>query len=477
MKTAEILILMVLIFSGVAFAQRHSPVIEPCPCLMKVDARLKAKCGFLVVPENRKKPNANKVKIPFVFARRPNQDSTKNITLFTTGGPGYATIPVGDSLTYNSGRLAFGGFILFDQRGTKNSIPCLDCEGIDEAIKNSYLLNRSKDSLVAIAVTNCRKKFVKQGIDLSAYNTIESAADISDLKETLKIDSLTLFGISYSGGLMLMVARNHPKGIQCLLLNSPLPGYVNYEEHALFNHNEAINQLFDNLEADSVQNARFPNLKQRFREYFTGISNKKFSISFQEKENQQKHQIQYSKNELLDAVFDRMSNSGYQSVPEVIQDLVSGHHEKYIQQVLNDKFSGNKSLSYGMRLSIYCSEQIAYSDRAKIKEQDKILPWMAGYPFNNVNHQICDCWKVQPEPQYVKTPVYSKIPALVTAGALDPWTRPFYNRLIKRTMPNAQLLIIKDKAHGAGFGNGLLNSFMANPYNKLFSTSENVVVE
>ena len=298
MKRAGMLFVMVLIFSSAAFAQGYSPIIEPCPCLMKVDFRLKAKCGFLVVPENRKKPNANKVKIPFVFARRPNQDSTKNITLFTTGGPGYASIPVGDSLTYNSDWLAFGGIVLFDQRGTKNSIPCLDCEGINEAIKNSYLLNLSKDSLVAIAVTNCRKKFIKQKIDLSAYNTIESAADINDLKETLKIDSLTLLGTSYSGGLMLTVARNHPNGIKSLLLNSPLPGYVNYEEHGLFNHNEAINQLFDNLEADSVQNVRFPNLRKRFREYFVAISDKKFSISFQEKENQQKRKIQYSKNEL-----------------------------------------------------------------------------------------------------------------------------------------------------------------------------------
>jgi hypothetical protein len=125
-----------------------------------------------------------------------------------------------------------------------------------------------------------------------------------------------------------------------------------------------------------------------------------------------------------------------------------------------------------MRLSVYCSEQIAYSDKKKIKEQDKILPWLAGYPFNNVNHTICDCWRVKPEPAYVKTPVYSKIPALATAGSLDPWTRPFYIQLIKRTMPNAQLLIIKDKAHGAGFGSGLLDKFIADPYQKLIFNSD-----
>jgi pimeloyl-ACP methyl ester carboxylesterase len=472
-----ILLIGIMILAKSTLAQKYTPSIEPCPCLMKVDARLKAICGYLVVPENRKKPNGNKVKVPFLFARRPDQDSAKNIVLYTSGGPGYATIPAGDSLRYNSDRFSFGGLILFDQRGTKNAVPCLDCEGIDDAIRNSYRFNQSKDSLVAIAVTNCRKKFEKQRIDLSSYNTIESAADIADLKKMLKIDSLTLLGISYSGGLMLTVARNHPEGIKSLLLNSPLPSYVNYEEHALFNHNEALNALFDMVESDTALNIQFPNLRKRFKEYFTTtISGKQFSLQYQEKEGQAPYTIRYSKNELLDAIFELLNNRWYKTVPEIIHDLINGDHEKHVRKVLRAKFAGNSSVSFGMRLSVYCSEQIAYSDIQRVKEQDNVLPWIAGYPFNSPNHQLCDCWKVKPEPPYIKTPVYSTIPALISAGALDPWTRPFYNQLIRRTMPNAQLLLVKDKAHVAGFGN-VLNSFMSDPYKKVISTTENIVVE
>ncbi|XHR98220.1 alpha/beta fold hydrolase [Mucilaginibacter sp. UC70_90] len=57
---------------------------------------------------------------------------------------------------------------------------------------------------------------------------------MNDLRLALNVDSLNLVGISYSGGLMLTMARNHPEGVRALLLNSPLPGYVNFEEHALF---------------------------------------------------------------------------------------------------------------------------------------------------------------------------------------------------------------------------------------------------
>ena len=67
------------------------------------------------------------------------------------------------------------------------------------------------------------------------------------------------------------------------------------------------------------------------------------------------------------------------------------------------------------------------------------------------------------EPASVKTKVYSAIPALVSAGVLDPWTRPFYNRLINRTMPNALVIIGTDRAHVASFAK-LIPEFIANPY-------------
>ncbi|MES2795511.1 MAG: alpha/beta fold hydrolase [Bacteroidota bacterium] len=447
---------------------------------MKIDNRLVAKCGNLIVPENRQKQKGNQVKIPFVFVRKPNQDSTQNIILNTTGGPGYATITIGDSVRFNSERLAFGGFLFFDQRGTKNAKPCLDCEGIDEAIKISYRKNQSKDSLVGLAATKCRKKFEQMGIDLSAYNTIESAADINDLRKVLGIQSLTLFGLSYSGGLMLTVAQNHPEGVKSLMLLSPLPSFVNYEEHALFNHNEAINKIFEGIEADSIQNKLYPNLRKGFRDYFTAISDKKFTINYWEKGSADSIKIVYSKNELLDAIFDRMNNNGITLVPAIIHDLIIGKHENHIKNVLDSKFSNNDGLSYGMRLSVYCTEQIAYSNIQLVKKQDEVLPWLAGYPFNNVNHYLCECWKVKPLPKSIKSANYLKIPAIISGGEFDPWTPPFYNTLIKRTMPNAQILMIKNRAHIAGFGPAgttFLTDFMTNPYQKLVSKNENVVVE
>lgn len=475
-----IVLLYLSLMVQLANAQGYQAEIEPMLCPIKIGEGVIAQCGYLVVPENRQKPKGRKIKVPFVFARKADADSTQNVSLYTTGGPGYSTISYISEINANSGFLKYGGFIAFDQRGTQKSIPALESPEIEEALKRSYRENLSKDSLMLIATQQMRQRLTGQGIDLSAYNTVESAADINDLRVALHLKQLNLVGISYSGGLMLTVARLYPEMVRTLILNSPLPSYVNYEEHALFNMNEALDQVFANCEADSTNKALYGNLKKRFQDYFTEITNKRFTISYQEKGSNERLTITYGKAELLDAIFTRMNPSQLKGVPFAIYEITSGKHDSYVKAVLDGVFAGNPGYTLGMRYSVYCSEQIAYANPKLIKQQEKDLPWFAGYPFNNVNQALCNCWKVKPAPSYMKETLYSKIPVLASAGDADPFCRPFYNRLIKKTMPNAQLLIVHNRGHGAGFGNAnsdFLDQFLKNPYQKLVSNDPNIKVE
>ncbi|WP_276484049.1 alpha/beta fold hydrolase [Paraflavitalea pollutisoli] len=480
MTPRNLLYLLAVLIATTAHAQPYTPYIASDTPLVKIASGLIARYGNLVVPENRQKPNGRTIKIPFVFVRQPQQDAKKNITLFTTGGPGYSTLANFDSIRYNSEWFNFGGVIFMDQRGTRLAQPCLDCPEVPLARQRAYKENRNRDSLVALAVTQCRQRLTRQGIDLSAYNTMESAADINDLRKILGVDSLNLMGISYSGGLMLTVARNHPEAVRVLLLNSPLPGFVNYEEHAQFNFNEAVNTIFTDVETDSTHDARYNNLRQRLHDYFTNITGKRFPLRYAAPGTTDSFTTYYTKKELLDALKDRMNNRQMRTVAALMLDLIEGRHTAHVRGQLDQVFGNDNSLSEGMRYSMYCTEQIAYANKTLIKKQDDILPWFKGYAFNNVDHPICDCWKVQPEPPVAKTPVYSNVPALIVAGDADPWCRPYYNRIIQHTMPNAQVMIVHDNGHGARYyvnGVDFLKSFLENPYQKLVSPIKEVRIE
>ncbi|NML22029.1 alpha/beta hydrolase [Pseudoflavitalea sp. G-6-1-2] len=476
---------MVLLTAIIAFitqqsiSQSYTARIEPGPCKISADSGLITRCGYLVVPENREKPNGKQIKIAFLFVRKPTADPVRNVTLMSTGGPGYSTINNFKHIPANSGFTKYGGFIFFDQRGTKNSIPCLDCEEVTPAILRAYKEHLPIDSMRIDALTKCRKRLVAKGIDLSSYNTKESAADINDLRIALGLDSLTLVGMSYSGGLMMTVAKNHPEAVKMLILNSPLPQNTNYEEHGLNTMNTALDKVFSNCEIDSVASSAYNGLREKFHRYFSDITGKEFSMKYQHA-NDAGFTVHYSKQELLDAIINRLDARQVKDLPAVMLQIINGNHQRYVQETIDELYEGDRGLSYGMRLSVYCAGQIAYSNRALVKQQSRVLPWFAGYAFNNVDHPICDCWKVKPEAASAKLPLISQIPALIVAGEIDPMCPPFYNRLIQQTMPNAQSLIFRNRGHVPGVRSGdtdFLDMFLTNPYKKLVSTDKNVTVE
>lgn len=480
MKLLVAAFLLSLPFLAAAQGPAYTPRVELTACPVKYDARLVVQYGYLVVPENRQRPRDREIKVPFLFVRKPQQDARRNISLFSTGGPGYSTTANVDSIGHGSGWLRYGGTILFDQRGTRRALPCLECPEVSEAIKRSYRTGLQPDSLVRAAVKQCRSKLTAQGIDLSAYTTLESAEDINDLRRALRLDSLNLIGLSYSGGLMLTVARTHPEAVRRLLLNSPLPGYVRYEEDGLLNINEALDQVFADWEADSAANPAHQQLRSRFRAYFTAITGKKFTLTYLEKGARDSLRITYTKNELLDAVVNRLNSDQVKTVPAVLNDLLNGRHQFYVREQLDGIFAGDPALSLGMRYSVYCSEQIAHADPALEKQQRTVVPWLAGYRFNDVDHAICACWDVKPEPKAAKNQVYSAVPALLAAGDIDPWCRPFYNQLIKRYLPNSQLLRWHGRGHAPGYsadGIDYAQFFLAHPYRRIISRSKDLLVE
>ncbi|RZL08202.1 MAG: hypothetical protein EOO62_15760 [Hymenobacter sp.] len=183
---------------------------------------------------------------------------------------------------------------------------------------------------------------------------------------------------------------------------------------------------------------------------------------------------------MLDAIVSRLTSEQVQTVPEVIRDIVQGHHRQYVREQVDQAFAGDPALSLGMRYSTYCSEQLAYADPALEKQQARVVPWLAGYPVNNVTHATCRCWQVKPEARIAKLPVYSAVPVLLTAGDIDPWCRPFYNQLLQRTLPNCQRLLFHNRGHAPGYraeGIDYAELFLAHPLQKLRSASKELLIE
>jgi pimeloyl-ACP methyl ester carboxylesterase len=461
---------------SVSYAQNRQPAIEPSACPIKIDSSFKTRCGYLVVPENREKNNGKLVKLPFIMVESKNPHKKKDPLLFTTGGPGGSSLGWAAGATRHS-VIAERDCIAFEQRGTQYALPNLSSNELDDAIKESYRKNLNKDSMMLEGVKRYKIALEARGIDLSGYNTDETVADIHDLLTALHIDSVNLWGGSYSGGLMLAVLQKGPSRIRSLILDSPLPTFVHIDEDEPANFNEALDVLFQHVEIDSTSKPVYEKLKEKFQRYFTSIGGKSFYIPYREKGATDTLNIQYTRSDLLDIVENRLFDPGQiKDVPFIITELIKGNHQPYIKDHLDGIFHDGAGPS-GMRISVYCADQAAYNNQEIIRQLYQAYPFMAGYHINDVYKAMCDCWQVPPIRTNTKQPFYSDKPALLSDGEMDNACRPLYIDMIHHYMPNSQRLLVTNRSHMTGSREmgDLIQQFLDNPYKKIVSNNKDII--
>jgi pimeloyl-ACP methyl ester carboxylesterase len=452
-------------------AQDYKPKLEPCNCQFKADSSLKTICGYLLVPENRHNKHSKIIKLPYIIAESNNPNKKKDPLLFTTGGPGGSSIESVSSIHYFS-LIKDRDFIAFEQRGTKYALPCLECSEITEAIKTAYLNNLPKEQLINEATIKCRNRLIKSGIDIAGYNTEESTDDINDLINTLKLDSVNLIGMSYSGGLMPNVLRKYPQKIRSLVLDSPLPLSINIDEDELANFNEALHLIFEPIRKESNLD-----LEKDWATYLGSIANRVFTTEIVDEKSQKKTTLHYSRNDLIGIIGNKIGNEDdRKNLPIIIKDLITNKHKPYIDEYLISILNNNNAFS-GMRLSVYCSDKIAYADMKIAQNQYDLYPYMSGLWANDVSPAMCKCWNIPAIKADSKKPFYSNIPMLLSAGLYDPACRPLYNDILHHYFPQSQRLLFTKGAHCPLIsleGEQYISQFLNNPFKKIISNTEGV---
>jgi pimeloyl-ACP methyl ester carboxylesterase len=489
-----------LLFTAASFGQKsYTPSVEYCDCAFKVDSSflqlvqpqyrpdyvfqlradstLSTRCGYLFVPENRQKKNSRMIKLPFIItSNKNNANRQPDPVLFTSGGPGNS------SLSWINGQTAKllsadRDCIAFEQRGTRFAIPHLRTLLLDSVMRVAYRKNLPKDSMWMVGVKLYKKELIRKSIDINAYNTDATVQDIGDLIKALHIDSINLFGGSYSGGLVTAVAQQFPGKVRSLVLDSPLPTFspVDEDEHRHFI--EALHVLSERAKRDSVS-PKYANVEQQFHAYFKKIIDSVFILRMTDPVTQEPLAVEYTKVELLDIIVNAiLDRSQLKAVPDIILDITSGNHEKYVLPKIKRKFTANTHPD-GMRMLVYCADATGYHDEKVIAQMFQLYPYLEGYHINDVWKPVCDCWanpSISPE---TKKHFYSAIPMLVADGAMDAACSPRYMLELKHYFINAQAFLFTNMSHGVGSATfaSMMQQFLNDPLKPVAFKDEHVVL-
>jgi pimeloyl-ACP methyl ester carboxylesterase len=421
-----------------------------CPSLAVklIPAIRKARCGVLVVPENRAKPTGPTIRLPVALVPARSHAPARDPVVFLAGGPGGSAIGQAQLLVetgFNRDR----ELVLMDQRGTMLTSPSVQCPEIDRFAARSLALvydAASTGRLHVAATRACYRRLRARGMDLGAYNTTESAADYADLRTALSIDEWNVFGVSYGTDLALTLMREHPQGIRSVTLDSVTPPQTVSLGRFWGNLREGFDSLFGACAAQQRCRARHPELAKTFTRLVRKLEARPLTTRVRPPTGGPTRKVVLDGGALVNWLVGAALNNTLRTAPAFIDDLANGHP----QQIAASWAPGaGSALIYG----VACSEWVPYERPSDVLRRGRrafprypasVLAQPPQVPFLT---EDCRVWRVPKAPAAQRAVTHSTIPTLILTGSLDSVTPPSWGRIAARTLPNSTFVTIPGAGH------------------------------
>ncbi|MET9609333.1 alpha/beta hydrolase [Streptomyces sp. NPDC006512] len=431
---------------------------EPGPCPKTkdpVEELAGARCGTLTVPENRAAPTGKTIELGVAIVPAVAGTPKPDPIVWLAGGPGDDA--VGEAkLAVDGGLNRDRDVILMSQRGTYSADPELLCPNVDEF--NARVVGLvydapSTERLHVEATKACRDKLAARGIDLSAYNDTESAADYEDLRKTLGVDRWNLYGISYGTHLALAYMRLHPEGLRSVGIDGILPPSRSGSAATWSSFRQGTDGLFKACADQPACNKRYPNLSATFEKLVSDLEAKPVTTTVTVPGSDKPVKVVLDGGTLVNWLTSATHTA--EDVPLFIDELANGNPQKIAQQwaAWRTNPKGIGVVSHGLAYGIFCSEWTPYESKdAALQAGRKEFPSFprsvqAQTPMLTSLHPDCDVWNIPKAARSIRDVTTSDIPTLALSGAFDAQTGADNGAYVARTLSNAKVVTIPYEPH------------------------------
>ena len=396
--------------------------------------------GYLVVFENRENPESAVIKLPIAIIHSRSASQRTAPVLYLTGGPGSSAL---NAAAY-PGAYPFiedHDFIVMEQRGTRYAQPSLECPEFDTARQESVFLQQKEEqiNLQVEAVTDCKERLNKQEVDLNAYTSSAIAADAEDLRRVLGIDEWILYGISYGSRVALTIMRDFPTNIKAAILVSLLPPQVNYDDESVINFKVSLEKLFKDCHQSQLCSSAFPDLKSRFYDAleYAEVNPLQLLIPVDSRDVA----LTYDGSRLA-GLIDLSTASGIAQTPRLMNQIIK--RDSVLLKEMGIAMNQPSRFSWGMRLSVWCSDEFPFS---RVSSGLQGRDYLFGMNSAVVYADVCEAWGVESADIIEAEPVFSDIPTLLISGAYDPITPPLWADRAAHTLSNSRHVVFRAAGH------------------------------
>ena len=431
---------------------------DDCPVDVPEEHADRVTCGYLTVPERRGEgaDPERTLRLPVaVIASRAAEPAPDPLVVPTSGGPGGGTFSVlWYFLDHADWASADRDIVLVEQRGDLLAEPTLDCPELDPqhfVVDGASLTGDAADTRWAAQLQACHDRLVADGVDLAAYTSAESAADLADLRAALGYELWNLYGVSYGARLALTTMRDQPAGLRAVILDGVYPPNVDFYEEIPHGLVAAVDALVAACAADDDCHARYPDLRKELLDVLSHAAESPFSVTVTDAAGSRVRQ------EITDAgltrgLFDALYDASLVRVLPFLVDRLAQGDEEAIAPLAQSQFDNQARLAEGLRMSIDCAEEVPFDDDAAIEAAHDADPLLAHYP---VAHPRADCaiWHVPALGAVENEAVVSDIPTLLTSGGYDPVTPSAWAEAAATGLEKAYRYDFPPMGHGSVWAN------------------------
>jgi pimeloyl-ACP methyl ester carboxylesterase len=377
--------------------------------------------GHLRVPENRAVAGTNEIDLAFVRFRCTGESPGPPI-VWLAGGPGdYGTDDIeGPYLELVRAFQEVADVIALDQRGTGLSTPRLDCPDASVELPLDRPIDPHEMTAAYLQVAqSCADYWKSQGVDLSAYTTVESVHDLDSLREALGVETINLYGGSYGTHLALAAVRLMPEKVHRVVLSGvegphqtwKLPSVV--ETHFL--------EVARAYAASGGEPAAATNLLARMRRLLERLDQEPVTVSVARAETDTVEVVVGSYEARLATRLFLGDLDNIRNLPVLWAAMEHGDFSLLGRFAVQLR---EVSVGSAMTYCMDCASGISPARLDRIHREEALPLSLVGGALNAPFPDICRAWPVHDLGETFRGPLVSDVPVLFVSGTLDGQTPP-----------------------------------------------------
>jgi len=406
---------------------------------------VEAELGHLIVKENRSNPKSNLIELAFVRLKSIVEKPGYPV-VYLDGGPGSSAINLARFPEYNRAFQKLrevGDVIILDQRGVGRSKPLLARLSFESLPTDVFVNKETGLRAFKERAKSAVDYFRSQGVDVLAYNTIESANDVEDLRKALVAEKLNLVGFSYGTHLGLACIRYNGKNLnRVVLIGTEGPDHT---DKLPSTSDESIKRLAQIAAKDAVIGSKVPDLTAILKRVLDRFEKEPVTVTITDQRTKKPVDVRVGKVGLQFLIMRDLGDAQDLPIfPLWFYTMDKGDYsilKRFVEKRYNQYGAGISVMTLAMDISSGASK--TRKERIAKEAKTALLGDIMNFPLSEMgdvlgNPDLGDAYR---------SPVKTNVPTLFVSGTLDNNTQPFQADEVRKTFKSSTHIIVENAGH------------------------------